>query len=138
MTKGRWYIISSFVSVLIVLLAFFLFWRQSTTPLSEQAQEDTTAIDIGIVYLPITPSISTYYGLGVNSGALVTEVIAGSPADKAGIKVGDAILSFNGARVEDKVPLFGMMQSCQAGSRVTLEVWREKSSQNVEVVHTEK
>ncbi len=76
--------------------------------------------------------------MGVDSGALVTEVVPGSPAELAGVQVGDVILSFNGTRLDEEVPLLGMMMSCPAGNRVTLEVWRVNNTAVVELLHTDR
>jgi len=136
MTKSKLrLLILSLSSIFVVLLGLFILWRQSTSPLSKTAPENSMTVDVGIVYLPITTSISTYYALGVDSGALVTEVVAGSPADRAGIQTGDVILSFNGTRVDDKAPLYGMIKSCPTGNKIALEVWRERSNRIVEIVH---
>ncbi|MHA1938484.1 MAG: PDZ domain-containing protein [Candidatus Thorarchaeota archaeon] len=130
-------ILISAASVTIILFAAgFFFQRQfQDLPTLEPGHDEDTGVYLGITYLPVTPRLSEYYGLGVDSGALVTEVVAGSPADRAGVHVGDVILSFNGARPEG-VPLLGMMMACPSGNRVTLEVWREKGVKIVELSHT--
>lgn len=122
----------------VVLLGFFLFPGQSEDQLSlDPVRGETASPGMGITYLTVTPGLSEYYHLGVDTGALVTEVVPGSPSDRAGVHVGDVILSFNGAGLEE-APLLGMMMACPAGSRVTLEVWREKSVRMVELSHTER
>ena len=62
------------------------------------AQETASAVSLGGTYLPLAAGLTTYYDLGVYSGALVTEATSNSPADKASVKVGDVILSFNGVK----------------------------------------
>ena len=68
---------------------------------------------------------------------MVTGIIPGSPADQAGIRVGDVVLSFNGAALNDEAPLLGRILSCPEGHKVTLEVWRTDDTVTVELVHTE-
>lgn len=124
-------------ALVVVLLRVFLSTGQSAErPPSKPEQETATSINLGVTYLPMTPGVSAYYDLGVDSGALVTEVVSGSPADRAGVQVGDVILSFNGAILEEEAPLLGMMMACPAGNRITLEVWREKSRRIIEFTHT--
>lgn len=126
------------LGVVAVLLGFFLIPNQSEDErLPEPASQHRTSIDLGMTYLQITPQLSAYYDIGVESGALVTEVVPDSPAERAGIREGDVIISFNGARLEKGSPLLGMMMACPAGDRVTLEVWRGNSTVIVEFLHVE-
>lgn len=127
------------VIVIAIVLGLFLFvWQSEDRPPSESTEETATAVNLGITYLLITPKLSAYYDLGVDSGVLVTEVISNSLADKAGVRVDDVILSFNGARVEEGAPLLGMMMACTPGNRIVLEVWRGNGASIVEIVHMER
>ncbi len=131
-------VIGIVAAVLSVLILGFYFhpWQAETSLSLEPAREGSAPIDLGVTYLPLTPRLSAYYDLGVDSGALVTKVVPNSPADRAGVRVGDVILSFNGASVEKEIPLLGMIRACPADSDIVLEVCRGKSSQIIELVHT--
>ncbi len=124
--------------VLAMLLGFSLLRGQTGDVSSEPTVTNRTPVDLGITYLPVTRPVSVCYSLGVDSGALVTEVVPGSPAELAGVKVGDVILSFNGASLDEDAPLLGMIMSCPAGDKVTLEVWRANSTEVVELLHTDR
>ncbi len=138
MSKSKITITGITAAILVVLaLGLFLFTRESKDqPPLEPSRETATSLNLGITYLAVTPRLSAYYDLGVDSGALVTEVIPDSLADRAGVEVGDVILSFNGARVEEEARLLGMMIACPAGNRIALNVWRGKSSRMIEFIHT--
>ena len=140
MSKRRLAIISAVVvAVVTILLLFFLLpLYTEDRPPSELVRDNQTATDLGFTYLQITPQISAYYDLGVDSGALITAVIPESPAGKAGMEVGDVILSFNGAQVGETAPLLGMMMVCPAGHKMVLGVWRGKSVSTVELIHMER
>ncbi len=126
------------VFLLAIVSAFFLLPRQpEETPEPLPAQETSAAINLGFTYLRVTPQVSACYDLGVASGALVTEVIPGSPADMAGVEVGDVILSYNGDRLEGEVPLLGMMMACPADHRIVMEVWRGEKVSIFELMHIE-
>ena len=122
------------MAVVTILLWLYLTQGQPGNLPSRPTQESAFN-NIGVVYITITPSIAAYYGLGVDSGALVTEVVSGSPADRAHIRAGYVILSFNGAKLAPDVPLLGMIQACDAGHGVALEIWDGKATRLVEVVH---
>ncbi|OGO18999.1 MAG: hypothetical protein A2144_12555 [Chloroflexi bacterium RBG_16_50_9] len=135
-------VILAFVAVLIVVAAvsgLSRLWGQSGDMSSAgPATTSGSSVGLGITYLPVTRPVSAYYNLGLDSGALVTEVDPGSPAELAGLKVGDVIISFNGAKLDEDAPLLGMMMSCPAGGMVTLEVWRATDTQRVEFLHLQR
>jgi serine protease Do len=136
MSKTKIIAIVIISGVAAALIGFFLIPNQSKDgTLTESVSEHGASVDLGFTYLQVTPRLSAYYGIGVNSGALVTEVVPGSPADQAGIREGDVIIGFNGARLEMGSPLLGMMMACPAGNIVALEVWRENSVRVLELIH---
>ena len=65
---------------------------------------------------------------GVPSGAYVTEVMKGSPAEKAGIKQGDIITKINDTEVASSSAATSKVGSCRAGSEITLTVYRQSAS----------
>lgn len=119
-----------------VLLGLFLFPEKAEdrTP-PEPVAIDQTYAGLGITYLPITRGLSEYYGLGVDHGALVTDVMPGSPADRSGIQVGDVITTFDGAPLRPKAQLLGMMMACPEGHTVILEVWSGTETKIIKIVH---
>ena len=72
----------------------------------------------------ITPNIAKLLGLKDNYGAVVTRVMPGSPADRAGLQVGDVIRSLNGSPLENAVQLNNAEGLLPAESKVTLSVLR--------------
>lgn len=125
--------LSAFALVLILLGLFLVNWPLENTSLAEQEQPASVTVDLGVTYVPITSGMAAYYNQGVIAGALVTEVVQGSPADKAGVEVGDIILSFNGTKVEEETPLLGMMRACSADSGISLELQSEMNTRKVEI-----
>jgi serine protease Do/serine protease DegQ len=80
---------------------------------------------LGVSTVDLTPDVAE--GLGLPKGAkgvAVTEVTAGSPADRAGLKSYDAIVSFNGKPVVDRDSLRLMIAGMVPGSKVSLDVIR--------------
>jgi S1-C subfamily serine protease len=63
-------------------------------------------------------------GLAVTSGAVVVAVDSGSPADTAGVRVGDVIVGFDTRSVQTSDDLQNDVEKDQAGQEVTLRLWR--------------
>jgi len=71
----------------------------------------------------------------VPQGAYVVEVVAGSAADKAGIKGGDIITKFNGEAVREETGgLAKLISQKKIGDKVKLTVWRERKELELEAV----
>jgi serine protease Do len=81
---------------------------------------------IGVSIAPVTKDVAEAIGLGKASGALVQNVEAGGPADKAGVQPGDIVTRVDGKAVERSTDLPRMIGSVKPGSKVTLQVFRAK------------
>ena len=137
--KRKWlYGILAGTTVLVLLAGLFLFRLQRVYSEPEQRQPENPAVEFGLIYLPVTQYVSACYHLGVTSGALVTDITKGSLFEQAGIRNGDVIVSFNGARVEDDTPLLGMMRTWCVGQKVTLEIWNQNGTRVVEITPAER
>ncbi len=89
---------------------------------------------LGVNMQPIDAGMAQAMRLPDSRGALVSNVQAGSGADKAGIQPGDVIRSFNGTAVNDPGELAPMVGALRPGERVRLGVWRDGRERNVDVV----
>jgi Do/DeqQ family serine protease len=79
---------------------------------------------LGVDFQEVTPAIAESLGLDRPAGALVGNVMADSPADKAGIKPGDLILSINGADIQNSNALEYRLATREIGATVQLGVLR--------------
>jgi len=79
---------------------------------------------IGVQIQPVTADIADSLGLKNARGALVAEPQSGSPAEKAGIKAGDVIVSVNGEAVNDARTLARRISALAPGTSVRLGVVR--------------
>ena len=87
---------------------------------------------IGIEFAPKeNPAIARVYG--VTSGVTIANVIAGTPAEAAGLKVGDTITSVDGKPVKDGDELVADIASRKPGSKVTLGFVRNGKKQEATV-----
>src|SRR5712691_12424357 len=79
---------------------------------------------IGVQIQPVTNEIADSLGMKNARGALVAEPQSGSPAQKAGIKAGDVIVSVNGETVADARTLARRISAMAPGTQVKLGVIR--------------
>jgi serine protease Do len=80
---------------------------------------------LGVVIQEVTKDLAKQFGLSEPKGALVAQVNKASPADKAGIKVGDVITGYNGHDVQDVRHLRDLVAGTSPGTAVTLDVMRD-------------
>ena len=87
---------------------------------------------IGIMFDAVeNPAIARVYGSG--TGVTVSSVVPGSPADQAGLKVGDTITSVDGKKVSKGSELVADIASRKAGSKVNLSFLRNGKTQETSV-----
>src|SRR5262252_4884473 len=87
---------------------------------------------IGIMFDAVeNPAIARVYGSG--SGVTVSSVVAGSPADQAGLKVGDTITTVDGRKVSKGSELVADIASRKPGSKVNLGFLRNGKAQEASV-----
>lgn len=90
---------------------------------------------LGVSIQKVTPPLSKAFGLPAGpAGALVAEVVDGSPADAAGIELGDIILTFDGQKIEGIDDLSWLASTAGKGKKVKVAVWRSKKKKTLEVV----
>jgi len=92
---------------------------------------------IGVVIQPATKELADGFGLAKAQGALVNSVEKGGPADKAGIEAGDVILRFDGKPVEASEDLPRVVGGTKPGSKIAIQVWRNKAARDLQVVVAE-
>ena len=88
---------------------------------------------IGIYLKEINRELSEYFGVKEGRGLLVAKVSKDSPAEKAGLKVGDVIVKADGIRIERARDLTGVIQDKEKGEKIKLEVLRNKKVRSIEV-----
>ena len=75
----------------------------------------------------------TRAGAKVTAGTSGSAVVSGSPADKAGLKVGDVIVAYDGNAVSSTYSLLGYVRASALNDKVTLTIVRGGKTMDVEV-----
>src|SRR5579862_4743832 len=80
---------------------------------------------LGVSMYTVTPDIAQSLGLANAQGALVSQVVDGSPAEKAGIHTGDVITSVNGQSVKSNGELRNAIGLLRVGDKVEIGLLRD-------------
>ena len=88
----------------------------------------------GVEAVNLTSNLAKKLGISELKGAYVTSVVKGSPAEKAGIKKGDVIISFNGKEVKKTSDLPLWVAETAPGTKVPVEIIRDGKIVKVFVV----
>jgi Do/DeqQ family serine protease len=80
---------------------------------------------LGVSIYTVTPDIAHSLGLSTATGALVSQVVAGSPADRAGVRTGDVITSLNGQPVKSNSELRNAIGLMRVGDRLDIGLLRD-------------
>jgi serine protease Do len=88
---------------------------------------------LGVVIQKISPDLKDKLRLKDERGALVGDVTPNSPADKAGIKRGDVIVSFDGKEVKEMNDLPFIVAATPVGKTVNVDVLRQGQKVTVQV-----
>ena len=79
---------------------------------------------LGVTIQPLTRALAESFKLEQSTGALVVQVTPNSPADKAGVRVGDIITSYNGTQVSESAALPPLVGATPIGKTVPIRVLR--------------
>jgi serine protease Do len=83
---------------------------------------------LGVRIQEVTKEIAELEKLEKPEGALVASVQENSPAEKAGIKAGDIILTFDGKKVDTMRTLPKLVAETKVGKNVVVKIWRNQKS----------
>lgn len=80
---------------------------------------------LGVTIQPLDQELAQALGLSETQGALVSNVVSDSPAERAGIRAGDVIVSVNGRGINNPNELRNQVGMARIGQRVRLELIRD-------------
>ncbi len=84
---------------------------------------------LGVSFQPLTRKLASYWNIQGETGVVVNRVVAGSPAEKAGVKPGDVVTRFNGKDVDvpdeaDVSSFVRLVADTNPGQNVTMDLIR--------------
>jgi serine protease Do len=88
---------------------------------------------LGVMIQTITPELKDKLDLKDEKGALVADVTSGGPAEKAGIKRGDVVVTFDGKEINEMKDLPYVVGSTPVGKEVEVEVIRKGRTERIQV-----
>ncbi len=88
---------------------------------------------LGVVVQPMSEELAQSFELDRPRGVLVSEVVKDSPAERAGLKRGDVILSFDGQAIDERNDLPKVVANARVGKSVKVVVFREGKEKELTV-----
>jgi serine protease Do len=92
---------------------------------------------LGVSIQNVTPDLANTLGLEKSRGALVAEVLKDGPAERAGIKVGDVIVDFDGTEIKDSNELPAIVARTRPDKQVRVKLLRDKKELSIPVTINE-
>jgi serine protease Do len=102
-----------------------------------RAEGKVTRGRLGVRIQPMTKELAQSFRLKEPQGALIALVEPGSPADKAGLKLGDVVLAYNGQPIDDANKLPRLVAATKPGQSATLRIWRDGKAEDVKFTAAE-
>ncbi len=93
---------------------------------------------VGVSGSDITPEVAEQFGLSVSEGALIQQVGAGTPAERAGLRAGDVIVQIADRKIQTFGDLVAAIRQHDIGDAVTIRYVRDGSERSARVVLAEK
>ena len=89
---------------------------------------------LGVYIQEVTRELAESFGMKKPAGALVASVLPDSPAEKAGIQVGDVILAYDGKDISTSASLPPLVGRTRVGEKIKLRLMRDGSMKSIRLV----
>jgi len=88
---------------------------------------------LGVYIQSVSDKVARTLDLADRDGALISEIVADSPAEKAGLKVQDVIREFNGEKITDTAHLKNVVSGTKPGKRSKVKIIRDGKSKTITI-----
>ena len=92
---------------------------------------------LGVAIQDLTPELATQFGISDTKGVLVSDVMADSPAKKAGFDRADVIVEYDGKPMDSPTHLRNAVAQTPIGKKVTVKLIRDKKPKTIDVTIVE-
>jgi len=92
---------------------------------------------VGVMVQDLTPELAKAFDIKETQGAVISQVVKDSPAERAGLKAGDVVISVNGKPVMTSSELRTSIGLLPVGETVTLDVVRDGNTRTIKVTIAE-
>ena len=89
---------------------------------------------IGVEPQDITPELAESFGIKQKSGAIIAGVIRGGPADKAGMKPGDILVTIEGKPVTGTMEMMNLVAQLTPGNKAKITVLRNNQEPTLQIL----
>jgi Do/DeqQ family serine protease len=89
---------------------------------------------LGVIMQNLTPELSKAFGLDLHQGVVISQVIEDTAAEEAGLKVGDVVISINGAPVKSASAMRNIVGLLRVGEEMSITVIREGQQKTMKAV----
>lgn len=89
---------------------------------------------LGVMIQPVTPNLAKSFKMEEEKGALISDVVNGSPAEKAGLKAGDVIVLFDGKKIQEMNDLPRLVVTTPINKKVKVTYLRNGKEAEANVV----
>ncbi|QTN32859.1 trypsin-like peptidase domain-containing protein [Akkermansiaceae bacterium] len=92
---------------------------------------------LGVQMLDLDPAVRSQLGYPDSNGSAVLSITPGSPAEGAGLRPDDVVVSYGGQVIKDTAQLISLVQRSAIGEKVTMVAWRKGELVTLEATITE-
>lgn len=86
---------------------------------------------LGVIMQNLTPELARAFGLDMHQGVVISQVVDGSAADKAGLKAGDVVSDINGVPVKSASSMRNMVGLMRVGAKMDITVIRDGTNKKL-------